>query len=259
MTDAAETELPADLRAFVADDPGTEDSRADPADLAYQQLYVEERVLGQVTSRFVGEGGVHFNSVQDYELTPENLPPMASQRRGLADVQLELLKFRFTIDQLPPSRAYTSVSVRITLHPRPTVLMLQPQLDTADTDLEKTSSSEFALEVARLIQVHLAQTHGKTIRRTEQLPVMTALDLGPEGFGWTFEAQEGSPVFPRTVITQAMIEVPRGTTTLSGLFDSEALISRRVLGSPITRPATPANSAAEFTLDLTAPSRGRQP
>src|ERR1700676_5497475 len=214
MTDPAEEKLPADLRAFLDDDSGADDSGAD---LAYQELYVEEQVLGQTTSRFVSEGGVHFNSVQDYELTPENLPPMASQRRGLTDVRLELLKFRFTIDLLPPSRSYTSVSVRITLQPPATVLMLQPRLDTADTDLEKTSSSEFALEVARLVQVHLAQTHGKTIRRTEQLPVMTALDLGPKGFGWTFEAREGAPLFPRTVITQAMIEVPRGTTTLSGL------------------------------------------
>jgi hypothetical protein len=257
VTDPAEVELPADLRVFLSDDSDADDGDADRADLAYQVLYVEEQVLGQATSRFVTEGGVHFNSVHDYELTPENLAPMAGQRRGLADVQLELLKFRFTIDQLPPSRSYTSVTVRITLQPPATVLMLQPRLDTADTDTEKTSGSEFALEVARLVQVHLAQTRGKTTRRTEQLPVMTALDLGLKGFGWTFEAREGSPLFPRTVITQAMIEVPRGTTTLSGLFDAEALISRRVLGTPFTRPAAPANSAAAFTVDLTAPSRRR--
>src|ERR1700744_3658600 len=128
MTDPAQAGLHAALQAFLADDPGADDSGTD---LAYQQLYVEEQVLGQATSRFVGEGGVHFNSVQDYELTPENLPPMASLRRGLADVQLELLKFRFTIDPLPPSRSYTSVTVRITLQPPATVLMLQPRLDTA--------------------------------------------------------------------------------------------------------------------------------
>jgi hypothetical protein len=250
MTDPAEEKLPADLRAFLDDDSGAGDSTAD---LAYQEFHVEEQVLGQATSRFVGEGGVHLNSVQDYELTPGNLPPMASQRRGLTSIQLELLKFRFTIDLLPPSRSYISVSVRITLQPPATVLMLQPHLDTADTNLEKTSSSEFALEVARLVQVHLGQTHAKTTRRTEQLPVMTALDLGPKGFGWTFEAREGAPLFPRTIITQAMIEVPRGTTALSGLFDAEALISRRVLGTFVTRPGTPANSAAAFTVDLTAP------
>lgn len=254
MIDPAEEKLPAGVRAFLDGDSGADDSGAD---LAYQELYVEEQVLGQ-TSRFVGEGGVHFNSVQDYELTPENLPPMASQRRRPTDSQLELLKFRFTIDLLPPSRSYTSVSVRITLQPPATVLMLQPDLDTSDTDLEKTSSSEFALEVARLVQVHLAQTHGKTIRRTEQFPVMTALDLGLKGFGWTFETREGAPLFPRTVITHAMIEVPRGTATLSGLFDAEALISRRVLGTFVTRPSAPANSAAAFTVDLTAPPHGRQ-
>jgi hypothetical protein len=236
-------ELPPGLRAFLAGDPG--DSGAD---LAYRELYVEEQVLGQATSRFVGEGGVHLNSVQDYQLTAENLHPMAGQRRGLDGIQLELLKFRFTIDLLPPSRSYTSVSVRITLQPPATVLMLQPRMDTAQTDQESTSGSGFALEAARLVQVHL----GEVIRRTEQLPVMTALDLGPKGFGWTFEARDGVPVFPQTVMTHAMIEVPRGTTKLTGLFDAEALISRRVLGTPVTRRAAPANSAATFTVDLTA-------
>jgi hypothetical protein len=239
-------ELPDDLHAFLADEHA-----GYGADLAYRELYVEEPIAGQATSRFVGEGGVHFNSVQDYRLTTENLHPMADQRRGLDGIQLELLKFRFTIDLLPPSRSYKSVSVRITLQPPATVLMLQPHLDTAETDLENTSSPEFALEVARLVQVHLDQAHGRTIRRAEQLPVMTALDLGPKGFGWTFEARDGAPVFPQTVMTHAMIEVPRGTTTLTGLFDAEALITRRTLGTPFTRRAAPANSASAFTVDLT--------
>ncbi|KPM52024.1 hypothetical protein ACG83_31200 [Frankia sp. R43] len=249
MADDEAHRLPDDLRSFLDDDSSVDDRESG---LAHRAFFVEEQVLGKNTSRFVAEGGVQFNSVQVYALTPENLPPMASLRRGLAERQLELLKFRFTIDLLPPGRSYVSVSVRITVQSPVTVLMLQPHLDTADTDLEKTSNSEAALEVARLVQVHLTRSHGNTARRTEHLPVTTALDLGPRGFGWTFEAREGAPLFSRTVLTHAMIEVPRGTPSLSGLFDAEALIIRRVLNTSIRRPAKPANSAAPFTVDLTA-------
>jgi len=249
-----EAVLSAGLRAFLDDDPD-----AGSEGLAYQVLYVEEPVLGQATSRFVGEGGVRFNSVEDYEVTPEDLEPFAVKRRGLANVQVELLKFRFTIDRLPSGRSYTSVTVRITLDPLPTVLTLAPGQETTKTELEKTSGSEFTLDAAHLIQMHLAKTRGKTVRRTEQYPVITALDLREAGFGWTFEARDGAPLFPRTVITHALIEAPRGTKKLTGKFDSEALTSRRVLGTSVTRHAAPVNSAEEFTIDLTAEPLSKRP
>lgn len=196
---------------------------------------------------------MRFNSVQDYEITPEDLGPFEVKRRGLADVQAELLKFRFTIDRLPPGRSYTSVTVRITLDPLPTVLMFAPDQETFKTELERTSGSEFTLDAARLIQMHLAATHGKTVRRTEQYPVITALDLREEGFGWTFEAQDGAPLFPREVISLALIEVSRGTEKLSGKFDSEAMIRRRLLGASVTRRAASVDSNEKFIIDLTAP------
>jgi hypothetical protein len=249
----------AELRAFLDDEPAAYDPDAEGESLAYLALYVEEAVLGQAPSRFVGEGGVRFNSVQDYEVTPENLGAFAVKRRGLADVQVELLKFRFTIDRLPPSRSYTSVTVRITLDPLPTALMFVPDQETAKTEAEITSGSEFMLDAARLIQMHLTETHGKTVRRTEQYPVVTALDLREKGFGWTFEARDGAPLFPRTVTAQALVEVPRGTKKLDGKFDSEALISRRLLGTSVTRRAAPVDSAENFTVDLTRAPLSKQP
>jgi hypothetical protein len=249
----------AELRAFLDDEPAAYDPDAERESLAYLALYVEEAVLGQAPSRFVGEGGVRFNSLQDYEVTPENLGAFAVKRRGLAEVQVELLKFRFTIDRLPPSRSYTSVTVRITLDPLPTALMFVPDQETAKTEAEITSGSEFMLDAARLIQMHLTETHGKTVRRTEQYPVVTALDLREKGFGWTFEARDGAPLFPRTVTAQALVEVPRGTKKLDGKFDSEALISRRLLGTSVTRRAAPVDSAEEFTVDLTRAPLSKQP
>lgn len=241
-------ELPADLQAFMTGDFAVSDA----ADLAYRELYVEEQVLGKATSRFVKEGGVRFSGVKSYVITVANLESMAIQQRGLSEVQLELLKFWFMIDPLPPSRSYTSVSIRITLQPPAPALLLEPDLETTEADLEKTFTSEFAPEIARMLQVHLTRRVGHTIRRTEKLPVATAINHGAEGFGWTFQSQDGAPLFPREVITMAMIELPRGTRELSGLFDTEALISRRVLAKLIERPASPVNAAASFTVDLSA-------
>jgi hypothetical protein len=242
----------AGLRAFLDGDPVASAPPANGDGLAYQALYVEEQVLGPATSRFVGEGGVRLNGVQAYEITPEDLGRFEQRRRGLTDVQVGLLRFRFTIDRLPPSRSYASVTVRITLAPQPTALLLVPDQETVKTETESTSGSELTVDAAHLIQAHLTASHGKTVRRTEQYPVVTALDLGEDGFGWTFEAREGADLFARTVTAQALIEVPRGTRKLSGKFDSEALIRRRLLGTSVTRRAAPVDSAEEFVIDLTA-------
>ena len=239
---------PGDVQAFLTDDV----LGSGAAGLAYQELFVEEQMLGQATSRFVKEGGVQLAGVRSYAITAANLEAMAVQQRGLADVQLELLKFWFMIDPLPPGRSYTSVSVRITLRPPGPAFLLEPDLETAERDLEQTSTTEFGPEIARVMRMHLTASRGQTIRRTEKLPVTTAIDHGTEGFGWTFQAQEGAPLFPHQVITSAMVELPRGTRTLYGLFDTEALITRRVLGKLIERPAGPVNAAIPFTVDLTA-------
>ena len=240
--------LPAGLHTFLTDDV----LGSDAAECAYQELFVEEQMLGHATSRFVNEGGVHFAGVRSYMITAANLEAIAVQQRGLGEVQLELLRFWFMIDPLPPGRSYTSVSVRITLRPPVPAFLLEPNLETAEADLEQTSTTEFGPEIARGLRVHLTARRGQTIRRTEKLPVTTAIDHGTEGFGWTFQAQDGVPLFPHQVITTAMVELPRGTRTLSGLFDTEALITRRVLGKLIERPAAPVNAAAPFTVDLTA-------
>jgi hypothetical protein len=242
-------EIPADLQVFL--DSGFAGTVA--ANLAYRELYVEEQVLGEATSRFVKEGGVRFCGVKSYVITADNLEPMAVQQRGLSMVQLELLKFWFMIDPLPPSRNYISVSVRIALQPPSPAFLLEPKMETTHTDLEKTSSAEFAAEVAHLLQVHLVGVQGRTVRRTEELPLVTAINHGAEGFGWTFQAQEDAPLFPREVVTIALVELPRGTRELSGLFDTEALISRRVLAKLIERPTAPINAATPFTVDLDEP------
>jgi hypothetical protein len=241
-------DLPADLEAFLADDS----TDLSEAGLAYRELYVEEQVLGTTTSRFVKEGGVRFAAVKSYVITAANLEEMAIQQRGLPQAQLELLKFWFMIDGLRANMSYTSVSIRITLQPPGPAFLLEPSLEMTQADLEKTFSTEFAPEITRLLQLHLSRSRSHTIRRTESQPVVTAVNHGGEGFGWTFQARDGAPLFPRAVTTMAMVELPRGTSSLSGLFDSEALITRRILAKLIERPAAPVNAAVPFVVDLNA-------
>ena len=93
------------------------DTGAAGPDLAYQQLFVTEQILGQTKSRLVDGGGVHLNMVETYAMTVDNLEPMAKQRRGIGNVQLEMLRFTFMIDELPPGRRFTAVRVRISLTP----------------------------------------------------------------------------------------------------------------------------------------------
>ena len=247
-----EVEPAAKLQAFLDDHLDAAGSDAEGPGITYQALYVEEPVLGQATSRFAGEGGVRLNGVRDYAVTPEDLGPFEVKRRGLADVQTELLRFRFTIDEPPIGRSYASVTIRITLDPVPTVLLFDPDKEALETKVEGSSGSEFTLAAGGIIQMQLAGRQGKTVRRTERYPVTTALDLRERGFGWKLEARDGAPLFAGIVETLALIEVPRGTTKLNGKFDCEAMIERRLLGTSVMRRAAPVDSDETFIVDLTA-------
>jgi hypothetical protein len=244
-------ELPSGLRAFL--DAAPDDTGAVGPDLAYQQLFVPEQILGQTKSRLVDEGGVHLNMVETYAMTVDNLEPMAKQRRGIGNVQLEMLRFTFMIDELPPGRRYTAVRVRISLTPQARPHLFLPDKETTKADLETTMSSELAVELAHLIEVHQSRSRTSAVKRTVEEPVMTVIDHGAEGFGWTFHAREGAPLFPRRVVTQVLIEVPCGTTALAGTFDSEAMISRRVLSGRGEGKAAPSKPAEPFLINLTEP------
>jgi hypothetical protein len=251
-----EFKLSGNLTGFL-DEPGPESGleeesqsqEAGPA-LADREFYVEEKLLGKRESRFVREGGVRLVRVDSYDVTVDDLEPLAGRRVGIDDVRLVLLKFAFMIHRLPTSRMYSSVSVQITLRPAAPALMLRPRLETTDVDTEHTFTSQFAPSVARLLQLHIAQTRARTVHRRESLPVATAVNDGLEGFGWTFEAHDGAPLHPHLEFTVAMLELPLAATSLDGLFDAEAMISRRVLDTFTPRRAAPLNSAEEFSVNL---------
>jgi hypothetical protein len=238
------------LRQFLAEP--AEGRRWPPAtskaDLAGRELYVEEPLLGQPSSRFVKEGGVRLNRVTHYALTPEDLPPMFRRRPGLTRVKLVLLKFWLMFDELPPNREYMAIRIRVSLQPPAPVLLLRPDATASQADPAQAPGAVPA-DLARLLRSAASQAAPAGASQ----PAATAIDLGAEGFGWTYQARGGAPLGSRREITLAMLELPADATTVAGLLDAEAQVSQRLLGTAKRRRAAPVNSAAPFTVPLEYP------
>jgi hypothetical protein len=237
---------PALLR-FLAEP--AEDRRGPPgkADPASREPDVDEPLLGQPSSRFVKEGGVRLNRVTHYVLTPEDMPPIFRRRPGLARVRLVLLKFWLMFDELPPNREYMAIRIRVSLRPPAPVLLLRPG-ETAGQPEPARAPGAAATEVAGLLRSAAPQAASGASQ-----PAATAIDLGAEGFGWTYQARGGAPLASRREITLAMLELPAEATMVDGLLDAEAQVSQRLLGTAKRRRAAPVNSAAPFTVPLEYP------
>lgn len=251
-SDTAAARFSPRLQEFLAGPAGDEDWRradADP-DLASSELFVEEPVLGRTTSRFVKEGGVRLIRVTNYRITPEDLPELARRRPDLKQKSLVLVKFWLMFDELPTNRQYATIRIRISLAQPADVLLLDPDLETSSAEAIRTSTSGFTPGIAKPLQLAMSRTRSESVRRTETVPVATAVDHGSEGFGWTYQAQNGAPLLWRREITHALLELPAGTTEVAGLLEAEAQISRQLLGTVKTRRATPLNAAAPFLVSL---------
>jgi hypothetical protein len=242
------TRLPPALREFLAAPAdGQPWPPAKPgADLAGRDLYVEEPLLGQPSSRFVKEGGVRLNRVTHYALTPDDLPPMFRRRPGLTQVKLVLLKFWLMFDELPPNREYLAIRIRVSLQPPAPVLLLRPDGTTSQAEPAQ-APAQAASDLAGLL---IAASQG---RPGGSQPAATAVDLGAEGFGWTYQARGSTPLASRREITLAMLELPAGTTAVTGLLDAEAQVNHRLLGTARRRRAATVNSAAPFVVPLEHP------
>ena len=123
--------LPPALREFLA---GPAEGQPWPPaaageDLTGRDLYAEEPILGQPSSRFVREGGVRLNRVTHYALTPGDLPPMFRRRPGLAGVKLVLLKFWLMFDELPDGREYAAIRIRVGLQPPRLPREVRPEIE----------------------------------------------------------------------------------------------------------------------------------
>jgi hypothetical protein len=250
------TGLPARLHAFLAADQPA-DTPAEPGRrpfIAERALFVTEPPRAQARSRLVGAGGVRFIRAESYRLTVADLAAMAGRREGISQVWLQLVKFYFTFTELPPDRSYAEIRVRIAMDPHVPVLQLRPFLRQADSELTHSFSTEFSPALGKMLQF-MKRSTAESTSRTEHQPVITALDLGMTGFGWTYQAAVGAPLFPRTEYNIAVLEVPAGTRQLAGTFDAEAIVTRKVLRTFSASEALATDPPVPFTIPVSAGPR----
>jgi hypothetical protein len=245
-----ESSEPSGLRAFLTEpdygpDPG---AGADGAPLAEWTFLFYSEVRDP--SRFVGAGGVRFNKAEPYRVRIEDLEPMAQRREAVDSLRLELVKFTFTILELPQGSAYETVRIRIALDPPYPLMLLRPRNDTTQARRTSSFSKEVQPLLPRLMQLNLKYTSATTVDVTESRPVVTALDLNTDGFGWTYQAQNGVPMSPGIRQTIAVLELPQDAGGISGTFDAEAVITRRMLGLVGRRSTVPDQPPALFRIQL---------
>lgn len=242
---------PSGLRAFLADPDyasGAE-ARWDSALLAEQAFYFDPEARGD-RSRFVIAGGVQFNRAVPYRLRIEDLEPMSRRREAVDSLRLELVKFTFTVLELPQGSTYETVRVRITLDPPHPLMQLRPRNDTTQSQRTSSFSKDVQPLLSKLMQLDLRYTSTASMEVTESRPVVTALDLGAEGFGWTYQAQNGLPLSPGIRQTIAVLELAPDAGGISGEFDAEAVVTRRLLGLIGQRSTVPVPPPALFHIGL---------
>lgn len=246
-----ESSEPSGLRAFLTEPDyasGAERS-AGGAPLAEQAFYFDPEARGD-RSRFVIAGGVQFNRAVPYRLRIEDLEPMSRRREAIDSLRLELVKFTFTVLELPLGSTYETVRVRITLDPPHPLMQLRPRNDTIQSQRIRSFSKDVQPLLLKLMQMDLRYTSTASVDVTESRPVVTALDLGAQGFGWTYQAQNGSPLSPGIRQTIAILELAQDAGGISGAFDAEAVVTRRLLGLVGQRSTVPIQPPALFHIGL---------
>ncbi|HEX3957483.1 MAG TPA: hypothetical protein VHZ03_12770 [Trebonia sp.] len=240
-----------ELRAFLTEpDRGTGAGAGyDGAPLAEHAFFFDPEARGD-RSRFVAVGGVRLNRALPYRLRIEDLEPMARRRAGVDSFRLELVKFAFTVLELPRGSTYETVRIRILLDPPHPLMQLRPRNDTTEARRTSSFSRELQPLLSKLMQLDLKFTSTSSVDLTESRPVVTALDLGAEGFGWTYQAQNGSPMSPGVRQTIAVLELPKDADVITGTFDSEAVVTRRLLGLVDQRSTVPVQPPASFHIGL---------
>lgn len=242
---------PSGLLGFLTEpdhDPGTKAGTCG-APLAEQAFYFDPEARGD-RSRFVAAGGVQFNRAVPYRVRVEDLEPMSRRREAIGELRLELVKFTFTVLELPRGRNYETVRIRIRLAPPRPLMQLRPRNDTTQSQRTRSFSKDVQPLLLKLLQLDLKYSATTSIDVTESQPVVTALDLGTDGFGWTYQAQNGAPMSPGIRQTIAILELPPDAGEICGVFDTEATVTRRLLGLVGQHSTVPVQPPVPFHIRL---------
>ncbi len=222
--------------------------------LARQAFFVPVPGRGDASS-LSRVGGVILHEPTTALLLASDFPPLARRRPGFAGLRHVLVRFSFMLDRLPPRHAYQSARLIVSLAtPSAVVRAQRPAWVTADLESTDSVTTEFSAALDHLGRLGADRKRVKgTTYRGGRLPVITAENRGPAGFGWWYQAQEGAPLLPRVEFALAVIEMPRAVSELSGTLSAEAVVMAPRFGVLTSARAMPSSPPAPFSLVLGAP------
>jgi hypothetical protein len=228
------------------------DEDAHTATLARCHFYVPAPSRDGSTAGRERVGGIILHKPVAAVLLPSDFPPLSRRRPDFPGLRHVLVRFSFMLDRLPSRHAYESATVTVTLdHPDAVVLAQRPSRVTADTESSDSTTIQYSAALNGLARLGAQRTRVREMtHRISQLPVITAENRGPAGFGWHYQAQDGAPLLPRVESATAVIELPRVVTELGGSLNSEAVIAVPRYGVLTKSRAVPAMPPVPFRLPL---------
>jgi hypothetical protein len=222
-----------------------------------RRYFLVEAANRDGTTALVPKGGVFLHEPTVALLRPSDFPPLARRRPGFASLQHVLVRFSFMLDRLPPRHAYESARLIITLgDPSAVVRAQRPAWVTTDMESADTVTTEFSAALNGLVRLGADRTRVTGTRHQTGYPIITAENRGKAGFGWSYQAQAGTPLLPRVEFTLAVVELPIAARTLRGGLGAETTITEPRFGVLKSTRAMPGEPPVPFCLDLGAAQAG---
>jgi hypothetical protein len=213
-----------DLVEVTADDSAT----GEP--LFWQDLH---RIGLFKSDRPIREAGVQVRQPTVYRLSPGDFSELR-RRPDFHRWLFQLVHFRFDLEALPRGHQYGWASFQVAFDRDDARFMeVHPVLVTTSVDVEKASTFTIGpdLTFEGLGGGSLGNvTIDRRFRYTRLEPVITAFGAGSSVVRWEFSPSSGSELAPHARATFAVLQLPRDVEDLQVTFDTEATISRTVLG-----------------------------
>ena len=227
------------------------DEDQEPGTLARRVFYVEGPSRDGTSAGREQAGGVIVHRPKAALLLPSDFPPLSRRRPDFPGLRHVLVRFGFMLDRLPPRHAYESATITITLDdPDAEVLAQRPALVTTETDWSDSTTTEVSAALNSLAKIGAHRTRVTERGHRTSLPLVTAQNRGPAGFGWHYQAQDGAPLHPQPESARAVIELPRAAVELAGTIEAEAVVTFPRYGVMTRSRAAPETAPARFLLPL---------
>lgn len=227
------------------------DEDAESAALARRLFYIPGPSRDGTSSGREQAGGVIVHKPKAALLVPSDFSSLSRRRPDFPGLRHVLVRFGFMLDRLPPRHAYESATITITLDdPDAEVLAQRPSLVTMDSEWSDSTTTELSAALDGLAKIGAQRTRVTERGHRTSLPLVTAENRGPAGFGWHYQAQDGAPLHAQVESARAVIELPHAAVELTGTINAYAAISFPRYGVIIRSKAAPATAAARFRLPL---------